>query len=188
MVSMKKTLFLCLVLILASCKNIEKTPTFDLSSEDIQAGSSIKIKHIFDGFGCVGDNNSPQLHWKNAPKDAKSFAITAYDPDAPTGSGWWHWVVLNIPTNYVSLPQGFGNDNNFLLSNGINQIKNDFSTYSFGGPCPPEKDKPHRYIFTIYALKTDNIQLNQDASAALAGFMINANMIAKKSFTAYYGR
>jgi len=185
---MKKILFLCVALVFVSCKRIEKSPEFSLASQDIKSGSSIKVKHVFDGFGCVGDNTSPQLSWKNAPKDAKSFAITAYDPDAPTGSGWWHWVVLNIPTNQVSLPQGFGDDNKFSLNSGINQIKNDFGTYSFGGPCPPEKDKPHRYIFTIYALNTDQINLDKDASAALAGYMINANMIAKKSFTAYYGR
>ena len=185
---MKKTLFLCLALLFASCKTIEKTPSFELTSQDIKPGSSIKIKHVFDGFGCVGDNLSPQLSWNNAPAETRSFAITAYDPDAPTGSGWWHWVVLNIPKNYTSLPQGFGTNNEFELSNSITQIKNDFSQHNFGGPCPPEKDKPHRYIFTIYALKKDQISLNKDATSALAGFMINANMIAKKSFTAYYGR
>ncbi|MBL6664292.1 MAG: YbhB/YbcL family Raf kinase inhibitor-like protein [Rickettsiales bacterium] len=185
---MKKIIILFLTFVLASCINKSNAPDFEFGSQDIKPGSSIKVKHVFDGFGCVGDNISPQLFWKNAPKDTKSFAITVYDPDAPTGSGWWHWIALNIPASYGSLSQEFGGKNEFLLNNDITQIKNDYGTYSFGGPCPPEGDKPHRYIFTIYALKTDKIAISQNSSAALAGFMINANMIAKKSFVAHYGR
>ena len=185
---MKHIIILLLTIILTSCVDQKDMPTFDFGSSDIKSGSFIKVKHVFDGFGCVGDNVSPQLFWKNAPKETKSFAITVYDPDAPTGSGWWHWVVLNIPADQTSLAQGFGNHNSFSLANNITQIKNDYGTYSFGGPCPPESDEPHRYIFTIHALKLDRIDISENSSAALAGFMINANTIAKKSFVARYGR
>lgn len=111
-----------------------------------------------------------------------------YDPDAPTGSGWWHWLVANIPISYNELPKDFGAQNQFNLKDGINQIRNDFGIFGFGGPCPPQGDKPHRYIFTISALKVEKLDLSQDTTAALAGFMINQNSLAQAQFTALYGR
>lgn len=185
---MKKLILILILFSLISCSNKRDFEGFEISSDDISSHSLIKIKHVFDGFGCVGDNVSPAISWKNAPKDTKSFALSVYDPDAPTGSGWWHWVVINIPKNYLELPQGFGGTNNFVLENGIRQIRNDFGVHNFGGPCPPEGDKPHRYIFTIHALKTDKIDIGENSTAALAGFMINANTIAKASFVGRFGR
>lgn len=185
---MKKIIICSLILTLAACGHYNKQPQFSISSADISPQSLITIKHVFDGFGCVGDNISPEFSWENAPKDTKSFALTIYDPDAPTGSGWWHWLVLNIPPNYDRIAQGFGSKNSFSLADNINQIRNDYGSYSFGGPCPPVDDKPHRYIVTLHALKTDKININKNSSAALAGFLINANSIAKASFASYYGR
>jgi Raf kinase inhibitor-like YbhB/YbcL family protein len=167
------------------------TNDFKLTSSDIARGKKISTKHVFNGFGCTGENISPQLVWSNAPKDTKSFALTVYDPDAPTGSGWWHWVVANIPAEYSELPANFGEKNSFKLEaadKAINQIRNDFGIYSFGGPCPPQGDKPHRYIFTIHALKVEKLDLNDEATAALAGFMINANTIAKARLISTYSR
>lgn len=184
---MKKLIILFSIIFIGACSHKEQQPKFSISSDDIKAGSIIKIKHVFDGFGCVGDNISPQISWQNPPQETKSFALSVYDPDAPTGSGWWHWIVLNIDADKRQLKQNFGAINDFS-SNKVNQIKNDYGTYSFGGPCPPIGDKPHRYIFTIYALKTDKIEINKNASAALAGYMINANSIAKASFSAFFGR
>ena len=171
-------------------KNLQKNSAsdFTISSSELKANSQIENKYVFDGFGCKGDNISPQISWKNAPKETKSFALTVYDPDAPTGSGWWHWVVLNIPANYNELISDFGKKNKANLTNNITQVRNDFGQFSFGGPCPPQGDKAHRYIFTIYALKTNKIALDKNSSPALAGFMINHNMLAKTSFTAFYGR
>jgi Raf kinase inhibitor-like YbhB/YbcL family protein len=165
--------------------------TFTLSSPDIAHQSKIADKHVFKGFGCEGGNVSPALTWKGAPAGTKSFAITAYDPDAPTGSGWWHWVVFNIPASVTSLPQGAGDPAAGKLPAGAVQSRTDFGAPGYGGPCPPKGPslkKPHRYIFTVFALKTDKIDLGPDASGALVGYMLNANTLAKASFTGTYGR
>jgi Raf kinase inhibitor-like YbhB/YbcL family protein len=142
---------------------------------------------VFKGFGCEGGNVSPALAWKNAPAGTKSFAVTVYDPDAPTGSGWWHWVVFNIPADVTSLPLGAGNPAGGQTPKNAVQ-STDFGKPGYGGPCPPKGDKPHRYIFTVYALKADKIDADENASGALVGFMLNANKLGKASFTATYGR
>jgi len=111
-----------------------------------------------------------------------------YDPDAPTGSGWWHWVVYNIPASASELPEGAGGADGKGMPAGAAQGRTDFGAPGFGGACPPPGDKPHRYIFTVYALKTDKIDVPADATAALVGFMINANKLGKASFEAKYGR
>ena len=162
---------------------------FTLSSPTIKPGSTLTDAQVFKGFGCEGKNVSPALKWSGAPAGTKSYAVTVYDPDAPTGSGWWHWVVYNIPATAAELArrrrcrrrQG-------RLPAGAVQGRTDFGSAAFGGACPPPGDKPHRYIFTVYALKTDKIDAPADASAALIGFMINANKLAKASFEAKYGR
>ncbi|MEN9886637.1 MAG: hypothetical protein RL758_1215 [Pseudomonadota bacterium] len=161
---------------------------FKLSSPSIAPGSTLSNAHVFKGFGCTGENISPALNWTQAPKDAKSFAVTVYDPDAPTGSGWWHWVVYNIPANATGLAAGAGDAEGKGLPAGSVQGRTDFGAYGFGGACPPVGDKPHRYIFTVHALKTDKLELPKDATAALVGYMLNANLIAKTSFEAKYGR
>ena len=161
---------------------------FTLSSPTIKPGSMLTEAQVFKGFGCDGKNISPALKWTGAPKDAKSFAVTVYDPDAPTGSGWWHWVVINIPASASELPEGAGAADGKTLPAGAAQGRTDFGAPGFGGACPPKGDKPHRYIFTVHALKTAKIEVPPDATAALVGFMINANQIGKASFQAKYGR
>ena len=111
-----------------------------------------------------------------------------YDPDAPTGSGWWHWVVYNLPASATGLPEGAGSADGKGLPAGAAQGRTDFGAPGFGGACPPAGDKPHRYVFTVYALKTDKLEVPADGSAALVGFMIHANQIGHASFTARYGR
>jgi len=159
-----------------------------LESPDIKPNAMIDKRFEFNGFGCAGENKSPALRWSGAPKDTKSFAVSVYDPDAPTGSGWWHWYVVNIPATTTELPADAGAAGGANLPKGAVMARNDFGTAAWGGVCPPPGDKPHRYIFTVYALKTDKLDLPADASAALAGFMVNANKIASASFTAKYGR
>ena len=161
---------------------------FSLESADVDARQPIAEKHVFKGFGCDGGNVSPALAWKNAPKDTKSFAVTVYDPDAPTGSGWWHWVVFNLPADTAALAQGAGDPAAGKLPKGAVQSRTDFGKTGWGGPCPPQGDKPHRYVFTVHALKTDKLDLDENSPAAMVGFMLNANGIAKASFTARYGR
>ncbi len=166
----------------------EAAGPFSLESPDVSSKAPIAEKHVFKGFGCDGGNLSPALSWKNPPKDTRGFALTVFDPDAPTGSGWWHWVVLNISAGTSELPQGAGDPAAGKMPAGVFQGRTDFGKPGWGGPCPPVGHKPHRYIFTLHALKTDKIEVPEDASAALAGFMINANTLGTASFTARYGR
>lgn len=161
---------------------------FRLQSAEIKANSNIGEGQVYRGFGCEGGNVSPSLSWKNAPAGTKSFAVTVYDPDAPTGSGWWHWVVFNIPAGVTSLPLGSGNPASAGMPKGAVQSKTDFGKPGYGGPCPPKGDKPHRYVFTVYALKTDKIDADENASGALVGFMLNANKLGEATLTATYGR
>lgn len=161
---------------------------FTLSSPGIKPGDTLTEAQVFNGFGCSGKNVSPALNWSGAPAGTKSFAVTVYDPDAPTGSGWWHWVAYNVPATATGLAEGAGTADGKALPAGTAQGRTDFGGPGFGGACPPQGDKPHRYIFTVYALKTDKIDVPADASAALVGFMIHANQLGKASFTAKYGR
>lgn len=162
--------------------------SFTLSSPDIKPGSQLSDAQVFNGFGCSGKNISPALQWHGAPAGTKSFALTLYDPDAPTGSGWWHWVVYNIPADVTGLSEGAGAVGGQGLPAGSVQGRSDFGAAAFGGACPPAGDKPHRYVFTVYALKTDKIDVPADASAALIGFMVHADTLGKASFSARYGR
>lgn len=162
--------------------------TFTLSSPDIASGSSIGSVFEFDGFGCSGQNRSPALHWSDAPAGTRSFAVTVFDPDAPTGSGWWHWFVVDLPSTAAQLTPGAGAKGGAGLPTPARHIRNDFGQYAWGGMCPPPGDKPHRYIFTVHALGVDRIDVADDAPAALAGFMVNANTLATATFTATYGR
>src|SRR5687767_12206982 len=129
--------------------------SFTLTSPDIAADAMIDSKFEFDGFGCSGENKSPALKWSGAPPGTKSFAVTVYDPDAPTGSGWWHWFVINIPADVTELPSDAGNASNANLPQGARQVRIDYGVAAWGGACPPEGDKAHRYVFTVHALKTE---------------------------------
>lgn len=143
---------------------------------------TIAARHIYDGFGCTGQNVAPAWHWQGVPANARSLAVTVYDPDAPTGSGWWHWMVLNLPATARGLPEGGA------LPAGAREVRNDFGTKHWGGPCPPAGDKPHHYVFTVYALDVPHIDVPDTASAALAGFALHAHVIGKAQQTLLYGR
>ena len=173
---------------LAGAMSLAQAAGFTLSSPDIKPGAMLANTYVFNAFGCSGENKSPALKWSGAPKDTKSFALTVYDPDAPTGSGWWHWVVFNIPASATQLPEGAGSADGKGLPPGSVQGRTDFGAPGFGGACPPPGDKPHRYVFSVYALKAEKLDVPGDASAALVGFMINANKLAVAKFTAHYGR
>lgn len=175
-------------LVLAGISSLTYAAPFKLFSPEIKANSMIPKNFEFNGFGCSGENKSPALKWSGAPKDTKSFAVTVYDPDAPTGSGWWHWMVINIPANVTELASGTGAVNSTALPMGAIQNRIDYGFAGWGGTCPPQGDKPHHYIFTVYALKTDKLDVPSDATAALTGFMIHASTLGKASFTAKYGR
>ncbi|NMM14193.1 MAG: YbhB/YbcL family Raf kinase inhibitor-like protein [Rhodoferax sp.] len=160
---------------------------FTLSSPDIKANGMIPARFEFNGFGCAGDNQSPALQWRGAPPNTKAFAVTVYDPDAPTGSGWWHWMVINIPAEVSALAANAGAVGGANLPSGASHARIDYGVAGWGGVCPPQGDKPHRYLFTVYALK-DKLEVPADATAALTGFMIHGNSLGKASFTAKYAR
>ena len=161
---------------------------FTLTSPDIKDGGTIDMKYVMNGFGCTGGGVSPALNWSNPPEGTKGYALTVYDPDAPTGSGFWHWVVANIPASAAGLPQGVSPDGKGLPAGAIQTRTDGGGGTGYLGPCPPAGDKPHRYIFTIYALKTDKLDVNADASGALVGFNIHFAQIGKASFQATFGR
>ncbi|MCL6702846.1 YbhB/YbcL family Raf kinase inhibitor-like protein [Pseudomonas sp. T1.Ur] len=171
-------LALCLSISLAS-----NADDFSLASRNIVDGRSLTEREVFNGFGCKGKNISPELSWSNAPAGTKSFAVTVYDPDAPTGSGWWHWTVVNIPLSIKSLPSGVAH-----LPAGAIQGRTDYGQSKYGGVCPPPGDKPHHYQFTVWALKVEKLSLDAQASGALVGYMLNANVLAKATITSTYGR
>jgi hypothetical protein len=162
------------------------TYAFDLSSPDVEEGHALKASQIYNGFGCSGDNFSPTLIWKDPPAGTHSFAVTVYDPDAPTGSGWWHWLVYDIAVSATYLPSGVSVK--VSLPPGAKQGRNDFGEKKFGGACPPAADKPHRYVFTLYALRVEKLGVPEDASAALIGFMLNSHSLGKAQLTATYSR
>lgn len=166
--------------------SIAQAQTFTLKSKDV--GGQGTMKQVYNGFGCTGENISPQLSWENAPKDTKSFAITMYDPDAPTGSGWWHWIMFNIPANIKELASGAGSTKKELAPIGSIQSMTDFNTTGYGGPCPPEGHGFHTYIITVYALKIDALPLDGSVTPAIAGYQINANTIEKATIVFYFKR
>ena len=162
---------------------------FKLTSPDIKPGGTIAQEQVFNSFGCSGQNVSPALRWSGAPHGTKSFALLVHDPDAPTGgAGWWHWLVYDIPAAATELAKGAGKADGSALPSGAASGISDYGAPGYGGPCPPEGDKPHRYIFTVYALGVDKLDVAKDAQASLIGFMVNANAIGKASFTGMYGR
>jgi len=177
------------------------TTAFALSSPDL-VGGTFSNKFILNGFGCTGKNVSPALEWSHVPDGTQSLALQVHDLDAPTGSGFWHWAVYNIPADATGLPQGAGNDdaklptgafagNNDFLDTGITGSNGDY-----GGPCPPEGDAPHRYVFTLFAAAVDKLEVAgsvpKTGTAALYGFVLNkgigAGLLGKATFTAKYGR
>lgn len=158
---------------------------FTLESPDIAEGEKLAETFVFKGFGCDGANTSPALTWSGAPEGTKSFVITAYDPDAPTGSGWWHWTVLNLPADTTSVARGASPQG--TLPKGAMELRNDYGAVGFGGACPPPGEV-HRYVFTVYALEVAELDLPAYVSNALAGFMTRSNALASASITAVYAR
>ncbi|OQW88697.1 MAG: kinase inhibitor [Rhodoferax ferrireducens] len=174
---------------------------FMLSSPDLAMGT-FDNQFVLNGFGCKGGNVSPALVWQNVPPGTKSLALQVFDPDAPTGAGFWHWTVYNIPPTTTSLPQGAGNAPAGLPAPAYGGATDFLDTGAtgvngnYGGPCPPMADKPHRYIFTLYALAVDDLAkaggIPKTGTASLYSFVLNKGlgdaMIEKASFTATYGR
>ena len=156
---------------------------FELSSKALKKGAPIAAANYWNNFGCTGGNVMPDLAWKNAPVGTKSFAVTFYDKDAPTGSGFWHWVAYDIPATVTALPGGL---NGGTLPAGAVEGNTDLGKPGFFGPCPPVGRK-HSYLFTVHALKVDKLPVDKAAGPALVGFFLWQNTIAKTSFDVVAG-
>lgn len=171
------------LLLSAICLPLQ-TMALELTSSDIEEGSRMSKTFEFEGFGCDGKNLSPALNWTDVPKGTKSFAITAYDPDAPTGSGWWHWVATDIPATVTSLARGAASATKFAGQ----QHNNDYGFAGFGGACPPKGHGMHRYQFTVWALPTETLGTPEGASNAIIGYFLKNSAIDQATLTATYAR
>src|SRR6266540_3928100 len=159
-----------------------------VTSNDFKDGEYLSNDHVLSaafGFGCAGGNESPHLAWSAVPEGTRSFAVTCFDPDAPTGSGFWHWVVVNVPATVHELPRGAGSGNQGLPAGAL-QVRTDFSAPGYGGPCPPEGDHPHRYLFTVHAVGLDSLPVEADTSAAVVGFYLHFNTLEKADLMGLY--
>lgn len=159
--------------------------TFSLTSPQISADAVLSLDQVFNGFGCTGKNISPALNWRNPPKGTKSFALTMYDPDAPTGSGWWHWVVSDIPASTRSLALGASGTK---MPKGAVESTTDFGKPGYGGACPPPGDKAHRYVITLYALSVPSLEVTPENLPAQVGFGRYGKVLGTAVLTGYFSR
>jgi len=182
---MKKSLLIASIAIIMSVQSgniFAKTPSaFSVYSNDFKNGASLTKSNEFNGFGCNGKNIAPKIKWKNSPAETKSFAFTIYDPDAPTGSGWWHFVSYNISAKEKSI---YAN----RLPKGSIIVANDSGSKDYMGPCPPIGHGKHHYHFNVYALDVENLDIPANATAAFAGYMINQHKIASATMVGIYER
>jgi len=181
---MKNALLLfCTVTTLSTTTSAQ---TFTLTSESV--GGQATLDQVFNGFGCTGGNVSPQLSWSNAPEGTKGYAVTMFDKDAPTGSGWWHWVVFDLPASVTALHAGAGDPAKHLMPAGAIQGKTDYAAPGYGGPCPPPGHGPHQYVITVYALKTEKLGVDANASPAVVSYNAGAQSLARASIVFYFER
>src|ERR1700746_2447602 len=165
--------------------------TFTVRSNSFKDGDYLPNAHILSaefGFGCQGNNQSPHLAWSGVPDGTRSFAVTCFDPDAPTGSGFWHWLVVNLPLAAAELVLAPGTPKAPKLPAGALQTRTDLGSPGYGGPCPPQGDHPHRYLFTVFAVSQDSLPVKADTSAAVIGFQLNFNTLAKAAIMGLYKR
>lgn len=152
--------------------------TFTVTSTDVSDGEQLAHTHLHHSAEPDGGNASPQLAWSGFPEGTKSFTVTCYDPDAPTPSGFWHWVLVDLPASTTSLPTGAGNVDAPLPGKAFH-ARNDFGSKDFGGAAPPPGDRPHRYYFVVHAVDVESLGVDSDASPAFVSFNLAFHTLAR---------
>lgn len=165
--------------------HLPEQPSFELTSDDIAEGGTIAQAHVFDGFGLNGGNTSPHLRWSGAPEGTAAYVVTVLDPDAPTGSGFWHWAVVNLSADVTELPRGAGAGDDSLPGSGGFHVRSDYGTPGYGGPAPLAAPKRHRYIFTVHAVD-EPLDVDADATPAVVGFNLFFHTIGRAHLIAEY--
>ena len=160
-------------------------PSFTVTSNDVEDGQTIAKPHVSGIFGAGGDDVSPQLSWSGFPSETRSFAVTVYDPDAPTASGFWHWAVHDIPTGVTELPTGAGAPGGELPA-GAKALANDGSVRHYVGAAPPDGHGPHRYYFVVHAVDVESLELPDNATPAFLGFNLFFHTLARGGITPIY--
>lgn len=161
-------------------------PGFTVTSGSFSDGGDLPPTHVFDDWGFTGGNLSPALSWHGAPESTRGYAVSCFDPDAPTPSGFWHWTVVGLPADVTSLEEGAGAAGGGALPRGAFHVRNDYGTAAYGGAAPPAGDRPHRYVFAVHALDTDDLGLDDSVSPAVAAFTIGMHTVARGTITARY--
>jgi len=167
---------------------LPEVPELTVTSDDVEHGEELPNEHVADIMGCTGENLSPHLEWSGAPAETKSFAVTCFDPDAPTGSGFWHWVVFDIPPDVTELPRGAGSGDMKALPGGAISARNDTGELGYVGAAPPPGHGEHRYAFAVHALGIPTLGLDENATPALVGFNLTFNTLARGVIVATYER
>jgi len=163
-------------------------PALTLTSDDIVDGERLPDLCVADIMGCTGGNTSPHLRWSDAPAETQSYAVTCFDPDAPTGSGFWHWVVVDIPASVTELPRGAGSGDQAALPDGAITVRNDLGNREYLGSAPPPDHGEHRYVFAVHAVGVPTLGVDADATPALVGFNLTFNVLARGVLVATWDR
>jgi len=167
--------------------SLPKVPSFSVSSTDISEGEKLGDDQVSDVLGAGGKDISPQLSWSGFPAETKSFAVTVYDPDAPTASGYWHWAVANLPVSTTSLETGAGDETGSGLPEAAVQLRNDSGNRQFIGAGPPEGHGPHRYFVVVHAVDVETLDVT-DASPAVLGFNLFFHTLGRAQLVGWYER
>ncbi len=163
-------------------------PSFTVASTDVADGAALKRDQVSAMMGAGGGDVSPELRWTGFPEATRSFAVTVYDPDAPTGSGFWHWAVCNIPASVTELPRGAGAPDGGALPDSALTLRNDGGVRGYMGAAPPEGHGPHRYVFAVHAVDVDVLDVGPDASPAILGFNLAFHALARAVLVATHER
>ncbi|RBO94100.1 YbhB/YbcL family Raf kinase inhibitor-like protein [Nocardia puris] len=166
---------------------LPKVAEFTVTSADVADGATFGNDQVSGVFGAGGKDVSPQLSWSGFPEGTKSFAVTVYDPDAPTASGFWHWVVADIPASVTSLDSGAGSEGG-SLPEGALAVRNDAGFAGFVGAAPPPGHGPHRYFIVVHAVDVESLGVDADASPALVGFTLFSHTLGRATLVAQYER